>query len=172
MKGKLLKTATIKDNAQAKRDLGLVIHAIDNGALDDVFSLTTWDRDEDHKLRERNMTISEIDEQVLQSRKQTKESIEFVLDQVNLFSQYLKRNFKQSSDDNGYSPNMIMRSITEQDFFKLMEMIETATKENESIEFTPGETRGLGGFYSNKADYVREIVWMHLQDKAGGAAEN
>jgi hypothetical protein len=88
---KIRRAATIRDNTAVKSDLGVIKHAINQGLLDSIFTLQTFDRDDSGKIRHRNITITELDEQIKNTRKEKIQSIDFALYQVSLFSKYLKK---------------------------------------------------------------------------------
>jgi len=158
---KIKRVATIKDNAAVKADLGLVKHAIKEGLLDSIFTLHTIDRDGSGKIRQRNMTITEIDEQIKNTRARKIESIDFALYQVGLFSKYLKKNVHAG---NGYSASMIMNFIETPELYKIIELVLQEIKESET-SFVEGKYNNMYGQKETLLDHLVITIQnkYHLQ---------
>lgn len=150
---KIKRLATISDNAQVKRDLRLIKHAINEGLLDQVITLSTFDRNDKGKIINRNITMTELDEQILRFRKLKMESIEYSIDQMDLFSKYLKKNIHSG---NGLSADMIMNFIETPDLYRIVNII-MDTIEN-SKDFVEGKYNNMYGTPETLLDHITMTV--------------
>ena len=156
--GKIRKTATITDNAEVKHDLRILKLAIQDGALDQVLSLKTYDvidlgrEDEVKHAHHRPMTLSEIDKHIKKLRQEKIDSIEFALYQMNLFSKYLKKNVHASGKD-GYTAEMILISIDRQE---LGILVQTVLDEFEAsrTNFIEGKYNNIYGLPETRLDHI------------------
>jgi hypothetical protein len=155
---KIKRSATITDNAQVKSDLRQVKYAVDQGLLDSIFTLKTMDIDGEGKLRKRNLTITELDEQIKNTRGEKTESIEFAIYQMDLFSRYLKKNVHAGT--HGYSADMILNFIGTPELYKLVEIILEHTEQGKK-EFVPGKYNNV---YGGKQTLL-DVIVITLENK-------
>lgn len=87
--------------------------------MDSIFTLSTYDRNKQDKIRGCNLTITEIDQQNINTKQSKLESIDFSLSQIALFSKYLKKNV-HSATSNGYNASMIMNFISTPELYNLV----------------------------------------------------
>lgn len=158
---KIKRIATISDNAQVKRDLRLVKHAINEGLLDQVITLSTYDRNDKGKIINRNITITELDEQILRNRKDKIESMEYSIDQMDLFSKYLKKNIHSG---NGLDVGTIMNFIGEYDLYKIIQIV-MSTMEQSKEKFVEGKYKNIDGTPQTLIDHITGMIHSkhHLQ---------
>lgn len=146
---KIKRTATISDNAKAKKTLGQIKRAAMEGRLDDIFSLTTYDiidlgREDGVKhAHDRHMTITELNQHIESIRQEKIDSIDFALTQMDLFSKYLKKNVHAAN--NGYSVSMVLNFMKLADIEQLVKIVLDTKKEVEEKGFTPGEYKNMRG---------------------------
>lgn len=124
------KTASLRNNKEVLSDLQMIAWAIQEGKLDGIFSLTTTVSILE-RIR-RQATMSEIDEQIKAVRRQKLESVMFASNQIQMFSKYLRKNFHNSSRDNGYTEDMIFANIDQQTFFGIVIAIQSRMQEIKS----------------------------------------
>lgn len=124
------KTASLRNNKEAILDLQLIGSAIRQGRLDDVFSLikTNYSANGTTKAQ---MLISDIDEQIITGRNHKIDNINFVIKQVEQYSKFLRKNFNLSSRDYGYTADMILANISEEEFKHLAWDIQRTIKDAE-----------------------------------------
>jgi hypothetical protein len=147
---KIRRAATIKDNTAVKSDLGVIKHAINQGLLDSIFTLRTIDRDDSGKIRHRNITITELDEQIKNTRKEKIQSIDFAIYQMGLFSKYLKKNVHAS---NGYSAGMVLNFIEIPELYKIIQLVLQQIKESQNT-FEDGKYNNLQGQKETLLDHL------------------
>lgn len=159
---KIKRIATISDNAQVKRDLRLVKYAIGEGLLDQVITLSTYDRNNEGKIINRNITITELDEQILKNRKSKIESMEYSIYQMDLFSKYLKKNIHSG---NGLDVGTIMNFIEIPDLYRLVQIVMNTIEESKE-KFVEGEYNNIDASPQTLLDHVTNTIHNkhHLQN--------
>lgn len=140
---RIKRAATISDNAKVKDTLRLTKLAIQQGKLDDIITLDTWDRNGEGRIVNRIMTISEIDQHIDSIRQSKIDAMDYALQQVDLFSKYLKKNVHAAN--NGYSLDMIMQFISTDDLYKLVATVLEQTDEIKSKGFVEGQYNNIRG---------------------------
>lgn len=144
---KIKRSAEIKDNAEVKDTLRQIKLAIQEGRLDHVWTLTTYDLTGEinengiKRTQGRNMTISEIDQQIEDNRNEKIQNIEFALDQMALFSKYLKKNVHASYQ--GYSASMILNFIPNSELRKIIDIVLDEKQKIESSDFVEGQNNSF-----------------------------
>lgn len=151
------KTASLRNNKQVIQDLETVGHAITAGKLDEVFTLKKLASFSGGKYAQ--MTMSDIDQQIKNVREQKLESIIFAIQQIETFSKYLRKNFHDSSRDNGYDTDMIVHNISDQSFMDLANDILSTFRE---IDAADKKYQGE----SIRDVYVMQRVYEKLQYRA------
>ncbi len=162
---KIRKSATTKDNAEAKQTLNIIKMAIKEGKFDSIWKLTVFDN-KNGKWKNRIMSISEIDKEIEKQRADKIDDIEFALYQMSLFSKYLKKNVHASS--NGYSTSMILNFIPSLELGKLIDIILEEKEKIESSDFVEGKFNNQYG----KPETLRDRLHITISNNFHNKLEN
>jgi len=167
---KIRKSATTKDNTEVKDTLRQIKLAIQEGKLDSIFSLKTYDiipnsENENGVLKtiDRNMTMTELNQHIDKNRLEKIDDIDFALYQMSLFSKYLKKNVHASS--NGYSASMILNFIPSVELRKLIDIILDEKQKIESSDFVESKYNNQHGSLETLRDRLHTTLSNNYENK-------